>query len=187
MATIIFDFDDTLFNTKKFIADIIKTIKTEGVPEHVIRDTYEKMTDDFSFKKYVEAINEKKSINLKKVIKNLEGLFSPRYVKKETFRLLETLNKQEHNLLLLTLSDKSEFQKLKIKKSTLEKYFKPENIFIVKESKLLFLRKNKILGDVHFINDKKRENLEISREFKNFKVHLVGKENTLKKISSKIK
>ncbi len=170
MATIIFDFDDTLFNTKTFIQDVISALKSEGIPESGIRKTYDQMRKDYTFEKYVSAFENEHRIDKDKVLKKLNKLLSSKYVYKERIRILNNLKKSGNKVILLTWTDKLEFQKVKISKSGIGKYFEKKDIWIVQGSKLEFLKRKKISGEIYFVNDNKKENSEISDHFEHFKI-----------------
>lgn len=170
MATIIFDFDDTLFDTKTFIQDVINVLKSEGIPESGIRKTYDQMRKDYTFEKYVSAFEPEYKLNKDKILKKLNKLLSSKYVYKERIRILNNLKKSGNKVILLTWTDKLEFQKVKINESGIGEYFEKKDIWIVQGSKLEFLKRKKIGSEVYFINDNKKENSEVGNHFKYFKV-----------------
>lgn len=166
MATIIFDFDDTLFHTDKLKESSRKFF---GVTKKQFQESY-KQLDTYDFGKHAELINEKHNkhaspsieLFLKKIRKN-------DFVENNTEAVLETL-KKNHTLVLLSKGGEK-FQKLKIKFSGLEKYFKGK-IHITEIPKEIFLKNKKLpfLNDerIYIINDKYSEIKSLKKEFPQF-------------------
>ena len=126
------DFDDVLFNTKKFVADIEMTFCRRGVPADVFRETYKnanrfsgKINKDmrtydpsFQFKK----IREKIQIDTKQLEKDFKVLTkdTSKYVFKDASVFLSKMHKKDTFVLSFGTN---KFQKEKIKNSGIEKYF----------------------------------------------------------------
>jgi len=170
MATIIFDFDDTLFETHKLKDSIFETMNTWGLPHQTILETYEKSIKKFLHytpENHLLTINEMTEFNIPdhriSEIKNLDFSF---YQGQVTKKILSNLAKN-NTLILLTLGDQN-FQEFKIAKSGLAPYF--HKIQIVPAQKEKFLLAQNYQGQVFFINDKKIENDLIRKMFPHFQV-----------------
>ena len=105
MATIIFDFDDTLFGTHKLSNSIFKKMESIGIPLEVIKNTYELTKQKFShytIDNHINIINEIKEFNITDSEKDkINKIDFSLYKSKETYNFLNDLAKK-HTLILLT-------------------------------------------------------------------------------------
>lgn len=170
MAIIIFDFDDTLFETHKLKDSIFKKIKSFGVPHETILSTYKEAVEKFDHYtpiNHISIINEMDEFNIPdyeiKKINNIDFSF---HEIDETRKILLDLSK-DHTLILLTLGDRN-FQELKIINSGFASCF--NEIHIVSKKKENFLKEKNFQGDVYFVNDKKSENEIIRKMFPHIQV-----------------
>lgn len=180
MATIIFDFDDTLFDTKRLKKTIFEKLSSFDISMDVIRESYRNSLREnqgnFIFKKKVLYLQKNHEAQISDDIfmwfKNLD--FSS-YVFKDSHDQLSKLSKN-HTLILLTKGSR-DFQEIKIDGSNLKKFFK--EIHIAEGTKEDFLYKKNFTGEIYFINDKEAENEIVRNEFPNIKVFGVNKKKEL--------
>jgi len=184
MAIIIFDFDDTIFETYKLNNSFSQKIESIGVPSDVVKNTYEiakKKFNHYTFDNHIDVINEMEEFNITDHEKDkLNDIDFSLYKSDETFNILNNLSKK-HTLILLTCGEKI-FQRLKIYNSGLSSCF--HEIHIISSNKENFLMDKNFIGDVYFINDKKSENDVIKKMFPSFKVidFDIKKEGSLKRL-----
>jgi FMN phosphatase YigB (HAD superfamily) len=161
MATIIFDFDDTLFDTKKFKKDIFGELISLGIKENIIKKTYKECRNDYCLLKHIKAL-KKHNLQIPNLIhKKISNLSLKSYLFPKVAKDLKKLSKENY-LILLTKGDKG-FQNTKINSSNISKYF--EEIHITKKNKEEFLKDKKYPHPIYFINDKKSENRIIKKMF----------------------
>lgn len=168
MATIIFDFDDTLFNTKKLKEDFSQKLMSLGVPEEVARQSYHDTKKSIGNYTPEEQIRILADIYTIKITKDFSEWFSSLqlsdYLFPESISTLQRLS-ADHTLVLVTKGEET-FQNFKIKNSGIETYF--TNIYIVPASKDAFLKNLSLEGPVYFINDKESENKAVKETFPDF-------------------
>lgn len=161
MATIIFDFDDTLFNTKKLKEDIFNQLASHGIGKTMIEKTYKECRSSYCLTRHIQILKENDS-HIPDSIHNWFSNFNlENYLFSKTINNLERLS-QNNCLILLTKGDKR-FQNIKIKGSKISKYFK--EIHITQKNKEEFLKNKKYMHPIYFINDKKSENEIIKNKF----------------------
>ncbi|MCC6323225.1 HAD hydrolase-like protein [Candidatus Nomurabacteria bacterium] len=170
MAIIIFDFDDTLFDTKRFNNDVIERFVVYGVDEGLARQAYHDtkiQTGNYNLADHINIIQNLNNTEIPKDFHDwFESLDLTSYVLPQSTEMLNNLA-QDHTLLLLS-KGKDDFQNLKINRSNLAKHF--NEIHITPDEKEIFLT-DKIFNDkVIFINDKENENNKISIEYPHFQI-----------------
>lgn len=170
MATIIFDFDDTLFKTRKLKDSIFRKMESFGISTEIINKTYEICKKRFKYytpSNHVFIINEMDGLNISEdqteEINEIDFSF---HKIEEIHNVLFQLSKK-HHLVLLTIGDK-DFQKLKIYNSGISSHF--HEIHIISEKKEDFISSQDFNGDVYFINDKESENEIIRKMFPHINV-----------------
>lgn len=147
---IFIDFDDVLFNTKKFIIEYIKIFKKYGVSEEIFRKYYydgkETKLKRYDLNGHLERISRNLNIdNLKKDINKF--LFNTRkFIFSDVKKTLKSLGK--YDLYILSYGDK-EFQNIKIKNSGIANFFK--KIIISSKNKTFALKENK---PFYFLDDR---------------------------------
>ena len=170
MATIIFDFDDTIFQTHKLKKTIFDKMESFGVPIDIIKKSYEiskKKFNHYTPDNHIKIINMTKNFHItKKQKEDIARIDFSFHKTEETFKTLSKIAKK-NNLVLLTIGDK-DFQKLKIHNSGLTSLF--SEVHIIDSRKEDFISKQNYKGDVFFINDKKTENNIIRKNFPYIKV-----------------
>ncbi len=170
MATIIFDFDDTLFDTQKLKEKIFNKLIEYGISKDIIYKSYKESQNIlgvYSPDNHTKILNDLYSFdvtnNLSDWIVNLD-LSS--HIFPEVDSLLKNL-KKNHYLILLTRGNKN-FQTFKIAQSNISKYFNETHI--TEDAKETFLKEMVFSEEVYFINDKENENNTIKENFPNFKI-----------------
>ncbi len=168
MATIIFDFDDTLFDTALLKEDIFLEIISHGATKEQVLNSYKKCNEKFgnyTLKEHINILNNEYDLKISEDIFSwFESLNFTSYLFKETISSLEKLS-EKHNLILLTKGDIT-FQKIKLEGVNILKYFK--ELFIVDGNKEVFLKDKYFTPPVYFINDKESENEKIQELFPEF-------------------
>jgi FMN phosphatase YigB (HAD superfamily) len=172
--TVIFDFDDTLFDKSGFVRRLAETM---GISEDEFLDTYneyfKKNEIPYSAYKHLEVLKDIKKGQFNKVsaqqrvdefLKDVSGFVFP-----EVEKLLETVGKKEEEIVLLSAGD-SEFQRIKIKNSGIAHFFDK-----------IIIDKDKIKGlsswekeNFIFINDKEEENREVAEKYSGAEILSVG-------------
>jgi FMN phosphatase YigB (HAD superfamily) len=170
MATIIFDFDDTLFKTHNLKKTIFAKMESLGIPSEIIINTYEiskKKFNHYTPNNHIRVINEMGFFNIgEKQKREINDIDFSLHGVNEVYNTLLVLSKK-HHLILLTIGDK-DFQKLKIHKSGLHPFF--HEIHIIDDKKEDFISSQNFIDDIYFINDKESENKKIRKMFPNIKV-----------------
>lgn len=126
---IFIDFDDVIFNTKKFVVDYKKIFNYHGIGE----DVYEKYYYDYpanknkKFKKYdagmhIREIGKNFSIDIKKIEKDINKFIrnTRKYIFEDTYTFIRQFRKKDLNIFSFP---KIKFQEAKIKNSGIKKYF----------------------------------------------------------------
>ncbi|MBI2627606.1 HAD hydrolase-like protein [Candidatus Nomurabacteria bacterium] len=129
----IFDFDDVLFQTKKFIEHEYVYLVKIGISRSVAEEFYKKTRGgEFSLKNFISNLfnQEKiKEVKAKDVYEHIINKSSD-FVNKELLKIVQKLRKE--NCYLVTYGYE-EFQIDKIKKAGIESFF--SEIIVVSESK----------------------------------------------------
>ncbi len=127
---IFIDFDDVLFNTRKFVIDYKKIFKLHGISEKIYDRYYynypankNKIFKKYNSKMHVREIGKKFSINVKKINNDISNFIknTKKYVFKDVYKFLKIFPKKD---LYIISFPKIGFQKAKIKNSEINKYFK---------------------------------------------------------------
>lgn len=167
MATIIFDLDDTLYDTARFKKDIERVFVSRGFSKADVWESYKKAGFD---KGYTFEIHLQE---LAKICRDLEpvaflpkllALFKEDYIFPWVIKTLKQL-RNSHTLVLLTLGEKG-FQQLKIENADIKKYF--DFIHITEKEKEKLLRHLNFQGKIYFINNNVVENEKIRKHFPHF-------------------
>jgi len=170
MATFIFDFDDTLFDTKRLRQEVSDKIAVHGISEEFIEEAYresKKLHGNYSLDSHIEIL--KKQYNFQEHItfyKWFDSIDFSTYIFPEAVDLLEKLSKD--NYLVLLTKGLSEFQNIKVQGSNIMKYF--NEIHITPDAKEVFLQDKKFNTPIYFINDKESENEKVKKAFPDFDV-----------------
>ncbi|MBI4426892.1 MAG: hypothetical protein HY569_00170 [Candidatus Magasanikbacteria bacterium] len=165
------DFDKTIFDCYKFEKDIWAVFERQGVKSKDYSATYKKSLCtvspdlfDYNFQEHIKFLRELGYKLGKEVEIELESLLDKNnYLFPDTEEFLRFLRENTKKMVLLTAGD-DEFQKIKIKKTKLGRWF--DEVEIVLGHKEDFLADKIKPGDsVFFVNDSLRENLIIRDNF----------------------
>ncbi|MFC1663857.1 HAD family hydrolase [Patescibacteria group bacterium] len=175
---IVFDFDHTLFSTRKFYQALVNSFGALGVKESLFQKTFKKSkgkSQDYKpYRQFKLIVKEKPELNPKK----LEKLFKKAFSRSKHFLYSDVLpffKKKKGSLDFILLSYGEDwFQREKIKTSKIEKYFKkiiitqdidkvkPLKKILQDKEKIVFIDDNpKALYEIKKTNDKKKSNPEI--------------------------
>ena len=180
---IFIDFDDVLFNTKNFIADIKEIFIKHGISESVFNETYKKSDKfsgkiDGSMRTYDPAfqfkkIREKIKTDTKQVENKFETFIKDTsgYIFKDAGGFLGKIKKKD--VFILSFGT-NKFQKEKIKNSGIKKYF--NKIIIISHAK-----KSEAIGKIigkskepfYFIDDRVKFLEEVKIKYPFAKTFLV--------------
>jgi FMN phosphatase YigB (HAD superfamily) len=162
----LFDFDDVLFNTRKFRDDIIRLFLKFGISKKYFYKTYKdfpvkKKNGDivmYDPEKQFRKLKNNSNIDISGLQKEFYKLVSNsgKYIFKDVIEFLEKIKKD--NLYIISYG-KNNLQKLKIKNSGLEKYF--DKISIINKNKseaipYLFGKKKIADEEVYFFEDREK-------------------------------
>lgn len=178
MAIYIFDLDYTLLDCAKLK---IKLAEILGISEKIYNDTYKLYFTDkgelYSFFKHGDLLK----METRQHLPAWAGLVSAalgkskerfdRYLFPEAEIVLKKLKSDGHKLLLLTYGD-IEWQKYKVENLKIKKYF--DDIVYTDQEKEKFNFEKVQEDDIIIVNDNARECLEMSKNFPNARVFLVG-------------
>lgn len=159
---IFLDFDDVLFNTRKFKDDYFDLFKKRGVTKDVFEKFYYDPLDKRNTKSYspvghIRRVCRQSQLNYSEFEEDVMRFTqnTDRYVFNDTIKFLENFSKKE--LCLISFS-KTNFQKSKIFNSGITKYF--NQIEIVDElkgkaiEKIIKLKSSDISERIYFIDDR---------------------------------
>jgi hypothetical protein len=130
---IFIDFDDVIFNTKKFVADRGKIFQKNGVSQKIYTKCYHSEVETGRIKRYECRAHIRRARNLvafdvKKLERDLDNhlAHAEGYIFSDAVKFLEKFKQAD---LYLVSFAKTEYQKAKIKNSKISSYFK--KVFIV--------------------------------------------------------
>lgn len=159
---IFLDFDDVLFNTRKFKDDYFDLFKKRGVAKDVFEKFYydpldKRRTKSYSPIGHIQRVCRQAQLNYPEFEKEVMRFtkYTNHYVFKDTVKFLENFSKEE---LYLVSFSKTNFQKSKIFNSGVAEYF--NQIKIVDELKGETIRKiikskaNRASERIYFIDDR---------------------------------
>lgn len=170
MATIIFDFDDTLFDTAELKKIIFGKLESFGIHKEIVESTYaesQKGNSNYSLHSHIQLIKEKYNHFIpENIYQWFSSIDFSLYLFPDSKTCLQELS-QKHYLVLLTKGD-LDFQNMKINSCDIRKYFK--EIYIIENTKDVFLKEKVFESPIYFINDKDSENDLIRELFPNFTI-----------------
>lgn len=159
---IFLDFDDVLFNTKKFKDDYFKLFKKRGVSKKIFEEFYydpldKRKTKNYSPASHIKRVCEMVSLDYSEFEKSIFKFTSDtsNYVFKDVVDFLDNFSKKD--LCLISFS-KTSFQKSKIFNSGISKYFKQIEIVdklkgaVIK--KIIKKEKKSNIEEIYFIDDR---------------------------------
>ena len=153
------DFDDTLFNTKKFKDDLLKVFFNNGVTEKQFKDSYYCIDSDLK-PKYSPYLQIKKlegelELDGKKLRSEFDIFIkkTKKYLFDDSMSFLKKIKKDSNYLVLLSYGE-CLFQKMKIDNSGVGKFF--DQIIVTDEPKLNVILSHKKIDyfdKVFFVED----------------------------------
>jgi FMN phosphatase YigB (HAD superfamily) len=165
MVTIIFDFDDTLFDTSMLKQGIFMKLAAHGIDNEIIENTYEECKNEkdvYTLRGHTDILKEKHNfLGTDDMHDWFSKLDLSSYLFPEVIEGLEKLSR-EHHLVLLTKGE-SEYQNIKLEGAGIKKYF--QEIHITSKEKEEFLKDKIYSNPIYFINDKSSENKKIKDKF----------------------
>jgi len=157
---IFLDFDDSLFNTKKFRGRLLKVFLKNGVLQKDFFNTYydypkktKKGLQKYDPEKQIKYLAKKGNINSKKLKRDLEELInnSYKFLFRDAQNFLDNFKRRE--LVLLSFA-RTNFQCSKIKNSGIEKYFSKVVISDARKADEISKIAGKQNIDLFFIDDR---------------------------------
>jgi len=173
---IIFDLDYALLDTIKFKKDLAKVYSMSSKKWLVFYLDFLKKYKNFNLEKFLEFIIKQEKLN-QKDIEKIKIRFNDfekninNYLFPKSSELVKKLAQKKNKLFLVSYGDK-EWQKLKIEKLKIKKYF--SKIITTdknKEQLFDFLKNNK--NDIIIINDNARESIAMQKTLKNSQLFLI--------------
>jgi FMN phosphatase YigB (HAD superfamily) len=159
------DWDNTVYDTVAFEADIFAIFAQHGVSEIDTRTAFKKSlctvspyTYDYSFIEHIQFVREMGYAVPEQVEQELNMLFFKDYLFSDTKNFLDFLKTISKRVILLSAGDKN-FQMNKISNSSISSYF--DEIKIVNGEKEKQVVRYGVAQDVFFVNDNLRENLAV--------------------------
>jgi hypothetical protein len=157
---IILDFDDVIFNTRKFTDDYKKIFYDHGISEDIFEKCYRGRQSlkkgtrrPYDPQEHLVAIKALQSINVKGINKQIDRFIrqANKYIFPDAIEFLKKFNKND--LYLVSYGDGEKFQGAKIKSAKIGKYFR--KIIILNRPKLYGIRE--VMGDAkRGVADKKK-------------------------------
>lgn len=179
---IFIDFDDVLFNTKKFKNDYFSIFKKNGISKKVFEDCYyDESEEGKDVKKYDPIRHVKKACEISKVKinilqKDINRFIkdTSRYVFSDTDDFLNSFRKKD--LCLISFS-KTKFQWFKIFKSGIAGNLKKIEIVDELKAKIIgkIIREEKLAKshDLYFIDDRAEQIRDVKMQFPQIKTILM--------------
>lgn len=167
MATIIFDFDHTLFDTKSLRAFIASLLNNHGVPVELDTASEKKhrlkTKNNYGFLEHLDELKPHGHKIPNKVIESFFTLDLEKHLKGDVHTALRELQKRKHTFILLTKGI-DYFQRFKIRQSGIEGYF-GNNIYICEDTKEHTLGHLLKEDTTYIINDNTDEVISAHRLF----------------------
>ena len=186
---IILDLDNTLLNTSRIKKGLAKALINIGVSEELFKKVYKKLRRKgfYNHKIYIEYLSKEKKIDRKKCLAQLKKTDDKikNYLYPDALWFLKksaVLRKKVGvKIILLTYGD-PEFQKIKLEKTKIAKYFDKIIITETKKTPIVSKIASKTNDKIFFINDDTDEIREIVGKFKNVEVLHIKRKNRDKEI-----
>ncbi len=162
------DFDMTLYNTENFVKDICDIFHTHGVPLDIAYEAKERAvaTDvllhfDYTFERHIAAVRSLgQDVDQKIVLKELNGLFTNKYVFAGAIEFIASLKECGHKVILLTAGN-ANFQRSKVQGSGVNVHVHQE--VYIPGGKDVYVRERMEKEKTFFINDNGRENVLVKK------------------------
>lgn len=170
MATIIFDFDHTLFNTRDF-KDTIDSLLLKHADKQALEEaekSYRKANfNNYDFKGHVDEIRKLGLQIDSAIFEQFDGLDLKKHLKGSVAKVITNLKASGHKTILLTKGTE-EFQNIKLERSGVKEIF-GSDIVICRSNKEKIIGNIEVSGNVYIFNDNVDETLEIQKHFPNIK------------------
>jgi len=175
---LIFDFDQTLYDTAGLVRAIKEVFASYGFDETVFDTTYKqaRVTDeseralDYSFERHAEMLSrDGYDVDRVAMLRDLHACVSDAFVLPGVAEMLRNLLQKKEKLILLSAGNPN-FQYQKVVASGLEMYF--DTCIYIAGDKVLEVEKiiEKVDEVVYFINDKLQENIAVHQAFPQVRV-----------------
>lgn len=128
------DFDGTIFDTDKYLANAVKIFNKHGITNEIYEETKKNIFNSeqlFNINKLTDYFIDKYNCN-NKLKYEINSLLNKSYIYSDCFECLKKLKNNGYTLYLLTFGDE-ENQKMKINSSNISKYF--DDIIITQKDK----------------------------------------------------
>jgi FMN phosphatase YigB (HAD superfamily) len=179
---IFIDFDDVLFNTKKFRTDYLNIFKKYGISKRVFEVCYYSATESkknirqYNPVDHIERVAKLNSIDLPALQKDVTNFVkdTSEYIFNDVGSFLGGFKKRD---LIIASFSKTNFQKAKIANSGIAENF--HKVEIVNELKSTaignFIKSKEILVDmnVYFIDDRVEQLMDVKKNFPQIKTILL--------------
>lgn len=159
------DWDNTIYDTMAFEADIFSIFAEYNVSAEDVRTTFKKSLCtfspykyDYSFTEHIQFLRDLGYVIPDSVESTLNTLFLKDYLFPDTILFLKFLKTISNRIILLSAGD-VQFQMNKIKNSSIVSYF--DDIKIVEGEKEKQVIKYGGQGKIFFVNDNLRENVMV--------------------------
>ena len=184
------DFDDTLFNTKKFKKELIGIFKKNGVSEDQFKEFYYAGGGNktaFSFERQVGMLKKKYNISSRRLILDFNVFIGDIscFLFRDTKSFLQKIKNKNNYLILLSYGD-VKFQKKKILNSGIADFF--DEIIITEGVKIAIIEKHKQANSserVIFIEDHPKQLDAVMKKFSKDKKNKLFKKIDVIKIARK--
>jgi len=178
---ILFDFDDTLFNTTAWSRQLLAIAQSYGVSEQLYNEAYLNVRHQYNFDRHVDEIQtlssqypNAKNINFTALLNNLESMLSLQnispFVYSDSIEILHRAQKSTNQLVLFTKGWPA-FQAQKVEASSLIHFF--TKVLYTPIAKAEYLANFPQYQNGIFMNDKAEENEEIKHTYPHLQTVLV--------------
>jgi FMN phosphatase YigB (HAD superfamily) len=179
---IFIDFDDVLFNTKKFRTDYLNIFKKHGISKKVFEVCYysavksKKNIRQYNPVKHIERLTKLNNINPVALQKDVINFVkdTSKYIFNDVGIFLERFKKRD---LIIASFSETDFQKAKIVNSGITKNFHKVEIINELKSRIVgnLIKSEKLLADtdVYFIDDRVEQLADVKQKFPQIKTILL--------------
>lgn len=170
MATIIFDFDHTLFDTKAFKQSVDSLIDDEGIRRDNAKEAEQKFRDahfnNYDFKGHLESLKALGHNVSDEILERFAALDLTDHLKGDVAGAVISLKEKGHRTVLLT-KGVEEFQREKLERSGVGALF-DNDIFICPNQKEELIKIHSLAdGETYFVNDDVPETTRVKAAFPN--------------------
>ena len=166
MATVIFDFDNTLFETQSHKERMFRLFESSGIPRDQVLSAYEDLVSPrermYDMHEHRELLGKRGFDFPREHVDSFLGESFAAHLMPGAADLLSALRSRGHRLVLLTKGIDS-FQRIKIRQAGIEEFF--DEIHTCTGKKEHVLAKLDLPEHAYFINDSWKETESIARHF----------------------